>query len=129
LFGSSLALPPALTDLTLDHCSRPLTNLPLPPDLTRLEFGHLFDKPLPRLAQAQTLRHLQLGPRYKLDWRPEWNAPNLQTLKLGMGSIEQLQLPPTLQSLEFSHCFNRPIAHLQLPSSLTQLHFGDDSQL
>ena len=123
----------------------------LPPGLTHLEFGFLFNQPIDALGLPAGLTHLKFG------WNSQFNQP-IESLPSGLthlflggcfnqpisslpaglthlsfGSnfnqpIDTLGLPAGLTHLEFSWCseFNQPLDTLGLPSGLTHLSFGSN---
>ena len=112
--------PPTLTHLQLgsnnaDYWRKdrggwnlPASQLRLPPNLQRLEFGFTFDQPLVDWHPPPSLRHLHFA---------RWNRP-----------WSDLQLPAQLDSLRFDK-WNQMLEGLRLPSRLRELHyFGETAR-
>jgi hypothetical protein len=76
----------------------------LPPNLERLEFGIMFNKPIGPGVLPYSLKTLIFGERFNQ-------------------KIPQDMLPESLETLEFGKKFNKPIGPGILPSTLTTLIF------
>lgn len=109
---NSWSSPSSLAELVLgdEHgngvWNRPVTQLRLPSNLVKLEFGYDFNQPLTGLQFPHSLRVLSFGHSFNRSLaRSAWSPP---------ANLEALHLPLWSR-------WNRPWTHLHLPARLRKL--------
>ncbi len=111
-------LPPSLTYLDVGYVFDQSVDNILPHSLTHLAFGYLFDQPIVTLPPGLT--HLTFGALF--DQPIVTLPPGLTHLTFGDMFNQLIVLPSSLTHLTFGSQFDQPIA--ALPPGLTHLTFG-----
>eukprot|EP01133_Synstelium_polycarpum_P011222 gene11222-13082_t len=102
----------------------------LPATLTHLKFGRFYNKPIIANALPDSLLSLKFDEGYYKSIRPGTLPPVLTSLSLGTGFdvILPNTLPSTLQSLDLGS-YNHPLLPGVLPTSLTSLKLRSAKRL
>ncbi|GAM24831.1 hypothetical protein SAMD00019534_080060 [Acytostelium subglobosum LB1] len=130
LLSQPNSLPPNLKTILYVHSIAIIPGV-LPPTITRLWFGRLYNIPLPPNVLPSSLTELKMSVNWDQPLEQGTLPQSITLLEFGQNFDQVLLpgvLPESLLSLTFGSFFQQMLAPRVLPSSLTYLEF-DQSEL
>ncbi|GAM22802.1 hypothetical protein SAMD00019534_059770 [Acytostelium subglobosum LB1] len=100
----------------------------LPPSLTKLHMGTVYNHPVTKGVFPDTLTELQVSSALKYPMGPGVLPLGLKKIQFGYCwniPLEPADIPDSVTYLRFEGQFDQPIHHHVLPKNLETLHFGD----